>query len=324
MFIRKTKKIVSAFESIAALEDVMIGGVRQTILLRGENTANPILFFLHGGPGSAQIGFAPKFQRELEKEFIVVNWDQRGSGLSFSSDINKEELTVENILNDTIELIAYLLRRFKQQKLFLVGHSWGSVLGVLAAHKKPEYIHSYIGIGQVVDVHDGEKLSYEFVMEKARDLKKSKAIKDLEGIEFNPADMKFLDVKGKWLSTFGGSIVGVGLYNLIYSNMLFGTEYTLKDWITYMKAGKLSLETIWPQLTNIDFRKSIPRLEVPVYIFAGTHDYQVPSELSKQYYDLLEAPHKEFIWFENSAHLLNFEEPEKFFKECLRIKEKYA
>jgi pimeloyl-ACP methyl ester carboxylesterase len=303
---------------------VTIGEVSQTILLRGENTSNPILLFLHGGPGSAQIGFAPKFQRELEKEFIVVNWDQRGSGLSFKPDTKIEELTVENILNDTIELIEYLLSRFNQPKLFLVGHSWGSVLGILAAHQKPDYIHSYIGIAQVVDFHEGEKLSYEFVLKKARDLKKTKALKDLEGTEFNPADMKFLDVKGKWLSAFGGSIMGVGLYNLVYSNMLFGTEYTLKDWITYMKAGKLSLEAIWPQLLNIDFRKSVPSLEVPVYIFAGKHDYQVPYELSKQYFDLLGAPHKEFVWFENSAHLLNFEEPEKFYNECLKIKRKFA
>ncbi|WP_413303370.1 alpha/beta hydrolase [Bacillus sp. 1P10SD] len=324
MFTRKTKKIISEFESIAALEEVMIGGVKQTILLRGDKISNPIMLFLHGGPGSAQIGFAPKFQRELEKKFVVVNWDQRGSGLSFSRETKKEELTVENIFNDTIELIEYLLRRFNQPKLFLVGHSWGSVLGTLAAQKKPDYIHSYIGIGQVVDFQDGEKLSYEFTLKKANEQRKTKAIKDLEGIEFNPADMKFLDVKGKWLSAFGGSIVGVGLYNLVYSNMLFGTEYTLKDWITYMKAGKLSLETIWPQLMNIDFRTSVPSLDVPVYIFAGKHDYQVPSSLAKQYFETLEAPYKEFIWFENSAHLLNFEEPDKFFKECLKIKEKYS
>ena len=324
MFTRKTKKIVSEFESIAALEEIMIGGVKQTILLRGENISNPIMLFLHGGPGSAQIGFAPKFQRELEKEFIVVNWDQRGSGLSFSPETKKEELTVENILNDTIELIEYLLNFFHQSKLFLVGHSWGSVLGTLVAQKKPDYIHSYIGIGQVVDFQDGEKLSYEFTLKRANEQRKTKALKDLKGIAFNPADMKFLDVKGKWLSAFGGSIVGVGLYNLVYSNMLFGTEYTLKDWITYMKAGKLSLEAIWPQLLNIDFRTSVPSLEVPVFIFAGKHDYQVPSSLAKQYFELLEAPYKEFIWFEDSAHLLNFEEPDKFFKECLKIKEKYA
>jgi pimeloyl-ACP methyl ester carboxylesterase len=322
MFKRRTKKIISDFEAIAALEEIVIGGVKQTILLRGENVKNPLMLFLHGGPGTAQIGLAPKFQRDLEKEFVVVNWDQRGSGLSYFPTTKKEELTVETMVNDTIELIEYLLQRFNQSKVLLVGHSWGSVLGTIVSQKVPHYIHSYIGIGQVVNIRDGERISFDYTIQKARELGKSKALKDLESIEFNPADLKYIDVKGKWLSEFGGSIVGVGLYNLIYSNMLFSKEYTFKDWITFMKAGKLSLETIWPQLQEIDFRLTAPRLEVPVYIFAGRFDYQVPSQLAKEYFDQLKAPYKEFIWFENSAHVLNFEEQEKFYHECLKIKEK--
>ncbi|MDQ0200427.1 alpha/beta fold hydrolase [Neobacillus ginsengisoli] len=229
MFSRKTKMIRSEFESIASLEEVVIGGIKQMILVRGENVENPIMLFLHGGPGTAQIGFAPKFQRDLEKDFVVVNWDQRGSGLSYSPAIKKEELTIENMVNDTVQLVEYLLKRFNQQKLFLVGHSWGTVLGTLVTKKCPQYIYSYIGIGQVVNMREGEKISYDYTIKKANELKKDKAIKELKKVELNPSDMKYLGVQRKWLMKLGGSFIGVSMYNLIYSNMFFANEYTIKD-----------------------------------------------------------------------------------------------
>ncbi|MFC4802866.1 alpha/beta fold hydrolase [Neobacillus sp. GCM10023253] len=322
MLARKTKKIQSQTESIASLEEVMIGGRKQWVLFRGEDVNQPIMLFLHGGPGTAQIGFAPKFQKDLEREFLIVNWDQRGAGLSYSPDILKEDLTIENILNDTIQVIEYLLKRFNKEKLILVGHSWGTVLGILANQKCPQYISSYIGIGQVADMRAGEKLSYEYTLNKARELKNVKALKELEGLVYNPADMDYLNVQRKWLTKFGGSYIGVNEFNLIYSNMLFANEYTLKDWFSYIKAGKFCLETMWEELLPIDFITNAIKLEVPVFIFAGRQDYQTPSALAKQYFDALQCPYKEFVWFENSAHLLNFEEPEKFYHECIKIKQR--
>lgn len=324
MLARKTKKIQSQTESIASLEEVMIGGRKQWVLFRGENVDQPIMLFLHGGPGTAQIGFAPKFQKDLEKEFLIVNWDQRGAGLSYSPDVRKEELTVETILCDTIQLIEYLLKRFKKEKLILVGHSWGTVLGILAVQKCPQYISSYIGIGQVGDMRAGEKLSYDYTLNKAREKKHVKALKELDGLVYNPADMDYLNVQRKWLTKFGGSYIGVNEFTLIYSNMLFAHEYTLKDWFSYIKAGRFCLETMWEELLGIDFITNTAKLEVPVYIFAGRQDYQTPSKLAKQYFDVLQCPQKEFVWFENSAHLLNFEEPEKFFQECIKIKQKLS
>jgi pimeloyl-ACP methyl ester carboxylesterase len=322
MFFRKTKKIHSEFESISSLEEVILGNVKQTILLRGENVDNPIMLFLHGGPGSAQIGFAPKFQRKLEKDFIVVNWDQRGAGLSYSADLSPEQLTIENIVNDTIELVTNLLKRFKQPKLFLAGHSWGSVIGVLVAKQIPQFLYSYIGIGQVVNMKKGEKISYDYTLEKASELRNSMAVRELHRLYFDPADFHYLNVQRKWLAKFGGSMIGVNSYSLIISNMLFATEYTVKEWIRYPKAAKLSLNKMWKPLLGIDFLSTVPKLEVPVYFFVGQHDFQTPTELTEQYYELLECPYKEFIVFEDSAHMLNFEEPEKFYQECLRIKER--
>lgn len=322
MFIRKTQNVQSEFESISTLEEVMIGNLKQSILIRGENVTNPIMLFLHGGPGTAQIGFAPKFQRNLEKDFIVVNWDQRGAGLSYSSNVKKDHLTIENMVNDTIQIVDYLLKRFNQPKLFLVGHSWGTVLGVLTTKQIPQFIYSYIGIGQVVNMKEGEKISYEYTVKKANELKNSKALQELNRVEYKPAEMKYLGIQRKWLAKFGGSFIGVSMYNLIFSNMLFATEYTIKDWFNYLKAAKLSLKSLWTQLLEIDFLTTVPKLEVPVYFFAGKHDFQTPAQLAEQYYNILECPSKELIWFENSAHLVNFEEPDKFYDECLKIKEK--
>ncbi|MEH7115946.1 alpha/beta hydrolase [Neobacillus vireti] len=321
MFRRRTKPIKGHYQSIALLEEVVLGGIKQFVLIRGENKANPIMLFLHGGPGTAQIGFAPKFQKNLEKDFIVVNWDQRGSGLSFSPEIHKEEMTIENMLQDGVELIKHLLERFQQSKLFLVGHSWGTVLGTLIAENYPHYLHGYIGIGQVANMKKGEKISYKYTLKKAEELKEEKALRELNGLKFNPYDMNYLITQRKWLTKFGGSAIGVSDFNLIYSNMIFAYEYTLKDWMLYMKAGRFSLESMWTQVMEIDFLTNPLQLEIPVYIFAGKQDYQTPSELAANSVNNLDCPHKEFVWFDHSAHLLNFEEPQKFYGQCLRIKE---
>ncbi|MFJ7730215.1 alpha/beta fold hydrolase [Neobacillus sp. NPDC097160] len=321
MFSRKTKKINSKYKSISVIENVIIGGLNQSILIRGENVNNPLMLFLHGGPGTAQIGFAPKFQSNLEKKFTVINWDQRGAGLSYAKNIRKEDLTIENMVNDTVELVKYLLGRFNEEKIFLVGHSWGTVLGILTVKKAPELIHAYIGIGQVVNMRDGEKISYDYTLRKANDLKNKKALKELNKVEFNPNDLKYLDIQRKWLTKFGGSFIGVTMYNLIYSNMLFATEYTIKDWMSYMKAGKFSLDALWQELVEVNFLETISELEVPVWFLVGKYDYQTPFQLVEQYFNTLECPKKELVWFENSGHLLNYEETDKFNEVCLNIKE---
>ncbi|MEH7095349.1 alpha/beta fold hydrolase [Neobacillus vireti] len=324
MFRRRTNPIKSKYHPVASLEEVVLGGNKQFILIRGENVENPLMLFLHGGPGTAQIGFAPKFQRNLEKDFIVVNWDQRGAGLSFSPKINKDELTIENMVQDAVELIQYLLNRFQQSKLYLVAHSWGTILGTLIVQHYPHFLHSYIGIGQVANMKKGEKISYEYTLKKARELNEENAVRQLTDLVYNPSDMNYLIAQRRWLTKFGGSAIGVSDFDLIYSNMFFAHEYTLKDWMRYMKAGRFSLESMWPQVMEIDFLRNPLQLAIPVYIFAGKHDYQTPSELALEYFNNIDCPHKEFIWFDHSAHLLNFEEPEKFYEQCLKVKAKLA
>ena len=138
-----TPKIRGA-DSIASLEKIRLGGIEQIVLIRSKDVSNPILLFLHGGPGSPLMPFAHVSDRELEKEFIVVHWDQRGAGKSYSKNTNPANLTIEHYLSDTHELIRYLCERFGKEKVFLLGHSWGSYLGIMTTHRHPELLHAYI------------------------------------------------------------------------------------------------------------------------------------------------------------------------------------
>lgn len=209
----RTKKIKNpdgtiASESITSLEKVMLGNLNQYILIRGKNKNNPVLLFLHGGPGSAQIGFAPRYQHSLEDDFVVVNWDQRGAGKSYSENIPKDTMTLEHFISDANELVDYLCHRFGRSKIFLVGHSWGSVLGSMLVYCYPEKFEAYIGIGQVVNMNDNERLSYQYVLKEAKKSNNKRAVKSLEGIGEPPYknEIKDLMTQRKWLGKFKGAV----------------------------------------------------------------------------------------------------------------------
>ncbi|QMV41125.1 alpha/beta fold hydrolase [Cohnella cholangitidis] len=172
--------------SIAALEEVSLGGVKQSLLIRGNDKNNPILLFLHGGPGYPQIAYARKYQQRLEKDFIVVNWDQRGSGKSYHWNLTEEDMQVDKLVEDTRELTLYLTERFHQPKIFIAGHSWGSTLGALTVQRYPDNYYAYIGIGQVANSPLGELRSYEFALREARKSNNEKAIMELEAIGAPP------------------------------------------------------------------------------------------------------------------------------------------
>ncbi|WP_051775496.1 alpha/beta fold hydrolase [Paenibacillus tyrfis] len=153
--------------SVAILEQVTLGGMEQNILVRGRDKRNPVLLFLHGGPGYPQIAYARQYQQELENHFTVVNWDQRGAGKSYRWGMTEDDLQVNKFVQDTHELTNYLRKTFNQSKIFLAGHSWGSLLGIWTAQKYPDDYYAYIGIGQVANSPEGERLSYEFALREA-------------------------------------------------------------------------------------------------------------------------------------------------------------
>jgi pimeloyl-ACP methyl ester carboxylesterase len=300
-------------KGIDALEEITLGSVKQWILMRGEDVANPILLFLHGGPGFCEMPHTHIDSPRLEKHFIVVNWDQRGSGKSFDPNIPKETMNVEQFLSDTHELILMLRKRFSKDQVFLIGHSWGSVLGLYTAYRHPEFLHAYIGMGQLVNAKEGEMISYQYTVEKAKEAGDEKAIKMLEKIGPPPykGGYQSLGTQRMLLARFGGS-----MRNISFSDLVKIREsspfYTKANNANFMKAFMQTISAMWDEVMEVNFFKDVPELQVPVYFFTGRCDYQVPFELLERYFAVLKAPHKEIVWFENSCHTPNLSDPEGY------------
>jgi len=309
--------------SVASIQKIEIGGIEQYIMIRGRDTNNPILLFLHGGPGYAQISYARKYQKELEDNFIVVNWDQRGAGKSFSFNIPKDTMNREQFIEDCKELIDYLCKKYNKEKIFLVGHSWGSELGLYIVDRYPEKISAFISIGQVVNGIDNEVVSYDYVVEMAQKDNNKKALKDLEKIGRPPYKNIVSDtaIQRKWLEKYGGVERKVNTRKDIILSCLFSPEYTGIDGIKFALGNKFTADAMWGQNNDLDFIRDLPEVKVPVYFCVGRYDYNTPSVLVENYYNHLTAPKKEIIWFEESAHFPHFEEPEKFAQLAKRIKE---
>jgi pimeloyl-ACP methyl ester carboxylesterase len=297
-------------------ESLAIGGITQWISLRSENVLNPILLFLHGGPGTAQISFSRKSQRRLEDSFLVINWDQRGSGRSYSRSLRKEDMKIERFVEDTEELIEYLLKRFKKEKVYLVGQSWGTIIGAYLVAKRPDLISAYIGIGQIVDMERGELISYQFTLDEARKRNNKKAIQQLEKIGAPPyAKLSDGGVQRKWLSKFHGAAYEGTLEGTILKNISI-RDLRPFDIIRFVAGAMFSLSTLEDEENKVKIFLDVPEMKVPVYFCCGRRDYTVPFELVVEYVEKLKAPQKRIIWFDHSGHLPNFEEPEIFCGFC--------
>lgn len=181
--------------SITSLEKIKLGGQDQWILIRGVDRTNPIILFLHGGPGTSNMGLLRRYSSELEKHFLLVSWDQRGAGKSFSAKNPESSMTIDQFILDTFELVNYLRERFNKNRIVLAGHSWGSVLGALTVLKYPQLFSAYIGIAQTVNIAENERISYEWTLEQAKKANDKSAVKLLNDIGYPP-------YSGNWQKKF--------------------------------------------------------------------------------------------------------------------------
>jgi pimeloyl-ACP methyl ester carboxylesterase len=311
----KTTKI-NTENSIASLEKINLNGVNQWILIRGDNADNPILLFLHGGPGSPEMPANHHFGHRLEKDFVVVNWDQRGAGKSAHVSVPHQSMNVDQFVDDCHDLVTHLCDRFDKDKIYLVGHSWGSVLGTLTVAKYPGLFHAYVGIGQVVDLERNEAISYQYVVDKAEEKNNALAKSQLKMIGPPPYSNNLeLLIQRQWLSKFGGAVHDPKSTGSFYLTALKSPEYSPADYFKYLYGTISSISLMWDEVMTYNFIEQAPSLEVPVYFAVGRHDYNTPWELTVEYYEVLDAKKgKSLIWFENSAHSPNLEEPEAFHK----------
>ncbi len=321
------KKVIEG--SIAEVSRIEIGGIKQLVVIRSNNINNPILLMLHGGPGSPQMPVNILYNGELEKYYTVVNWDQRGSGGSFSEDIPEESISIDRMIEDTKELTVYLSKRFNQKKIFLLGHSWGSYLGMRTIDRYSELYSAYIGIGQVSDQARSEQLSYQFVLDKAKSENNSKAIKQLESIGY-PENGLYQDmmnsmmIERNWVMYFGGAgyqMDKMDMFKMVIKPIILAKEYTFRDKINYVRGLKLTQMLLWEDLINQKLTELVKEVDVPVYILQGKHDYQTCFETAQEYFDSLQAPYKKLIVFENSAHMLPYnQEIDKFHRSMVEIR----
>ncbi len=304
--------------SIASLERVRLGGVLQSLVIRGCSVANPVLLYLHGGPGTSELGMLRTYNMpSLEQRFTVAVWDQRGAAKSYGALKPASGMTVERLVADTGELVELLCRRFGQQRIYLVGHSWGSALGVLAVKRQPERFHAYVGVAQMVNMLDGERLSYAWTLEQARQAGDRRSVAKLERIgmpPYSPPMRPKVITQRAILARYGGEVYGSrsGGMMIVLSCLLRTSEYGWLDRVNYFRGIFASMDLLWPQIMSIDLFEQTPKLDVPVYFLLGRHDYEAPSILAERYFRALVAPRKRLIWFGRSAHFVNTEESDAF------------
>lgn len=305
-----------AGKSIASLEFIEIGGTEQSLLVRSHNTSNPILLFLHGGPGMPMTYLAHTFQDELEKEFTVVHWDQRGAGRSYTKNIPAAaSINTQQYLDDAKQLIDTLRIRYNQDKVVLAGHSFGTYLGSILVEQNPELFSAYISIGQVVDSRKARALQLAFIKSEAQKNERHEILKALEANESISLE--------NWLFEFGGELKNSTSFLPLLWAGLNAPEYTAQNALDVGKGSSFSSRNMKFNVLSNSIYHEIREYKVPIYFIAGRYDYTTPSELIHEYYELISAPHKEFIWFEESAHFPFFEEPTKFTEVMIKkIKEK--
>lgn len=293
---------------------VEIGGVKQGYFIRGESEKNPVILFLHGGPGSPELIMIKN--SELEKYFTICYWDQRGAGMSYRSDIDPATMTTAQLVEDTRQMTDSLRNWYGVDKVYLMGHSWGSYLGIKTIQKYPELYHSYFGIGQVCNQLKSEQLAYDYLISEARSAGDAKTVKAFTAYDKNSADFPS---KGYLLKvrTLGMNKYGVGIKHKdismfdIAMDLLYYRGYTFCEKMNYLKGTMFSLR-MFNEIIEDNLFETSTRFEIPVYIIQGKYDYQVSHQLAKEYLDSISAPQKAFFTFEESAHSPNLEEPERF------------
>lgn len=320
---------VNSAQPIAESMYLDINNTKQFVMIRGENTNNPVLLFLHGGPGVSELGGLRKYNKDLEKDFTVVYWDQRNAGKSYSETFPASEIKVARYVEDVNVLAMYLKNRLKVDKLFLVGHSWGSRLGMYTIQRYPQHFSAFVSTGQEVAAGEGELLSYQYTLAKAKELNQTEAVDQLRAIG-PPAGGDFRTMYKTGPDAFSlQKFLLLELNKAIYDGFsiedlyanIESDEYTPAEKANYLKAVEFTNQHMLAdeEYHNFDFRKQFPEVKIPVVFIAGQHDYITPTPLAKQYYEQLKAPRKAFILFEKSGHDPAWEEAQRFNSELVRI-----
>lgn len=300
-------------------ERVVLGNLLQTIHIKGKNRNNPVLLFLHGGPGISNRHTVMQTNNDLLDFFTLVAWDQRGTAGSYFG-AKKEDLTIERLTDDASELVEYLCDKFNKKKIFVIGGSWGSLLGTWLVHKYPEKIAAFVGFGQFVNGHLNELISWQYCIDeatKANDLKSLEVLNKVGPPEMGIYKGGFAAMKAQRdiMMKYGGYSKNEGKRSYLdafVKPILKSGEYTLKELYGYVKGYKFVLNNMWAEVGKTDFNKTCTNFKAPIFIFNGRLDNNTPAVLVEDWFDKIQAPIKELHWFENSGHNPMMDEEVKF------------
>lgn len=305
--------------SIATLEQVPLNGSEQWVSIRGRDVHNPVLLFLAGGPGGSQLTTARHELAALEEHFVVVNWEQPGAGKSFNA-VDRATLTPERYISDGLALVRHLQARFGVEKVYVLGESWGSALGVLMVQREPEFFHAFAGTAQMVAFLETDLICYDFAIDWAEQQGNMEKVAQLRAQ--GPPPYYGDGVAWKQVNYLRDTYAYMNQNPAIATDFntprdLGSPEYGLLDIVNWARGPLDTLGIVYQQLWDIDFRTDAPQLDVPVYFLLGRHDVNAPAALAEEYYALLDAPHKEIVWFERSGHSPWVSESAKFVDEMV-------
>jgi proline iminopeptidase len=304
-------------QGIERNETVRIGGIEQFISIRGRDRRNPVLLILHGGPGFPELALAWWNTRALEEYFTVVHWDQRGAGKTYLLNDPKQiapTMTPEQFVLDAEELTGWLRRDLSKDKIFVLGHSWGSYVGLKLAERRPEWLHAYIGTGQATNTPESERRGWAYAMAAARKADNQDAIRELASIAPYAAaggqiPLPDIALERKWSDFFGG-VMAYRPGQVDDKAARLSPDYTDAEAARVFEGNSYSQGFLFSAIVSLDLSK-VTELRCPLILLEGRHDRTVNSDVAHEWFDKVKAPAKRFVWFENSAHEVMSEEPGK-------------
>ena len=315
--IEDLRKVV-ADNGVERLEAVRIGGIDQWVSIRGSDRRNPVLLMLHGGPGWVAMPTSWYFQRGWEEYFTVVQWDQRGAGKTYVANdpaAIAPTMTRERMVADAEEMVAWLRTEFGKDRIFVLGHSWGSYLGLELAQRRPEWLHAYIGIGQVTNAPESERRGWAWTLRQAQRDGNAQAVAELEALApyaqgNDPVPLDSLFKQRKWLNHYGGMVHNRRGGEAEAAAMKLSPEYSDRDVTGTWKGNDFSMQHLLADVLTLDMT-TVSEIDTPLFLFLGRHDHNVSSALAAEWFETVKAPRKQLVWFEQSAHEVMVEEPGK-------------
>lgn len=312
-------------QGVDRLQEVRIGGIEQWVSIRGADRRNPVLLVIHGGPGYVSIPMSWWFAQGWDEYFTVVQWDQRAAGKTFLLNdpaAVAPTLTLERMVADAEEMAAWARKEFGKDRIFVLGHSFGSFLGLRLAEHHPEWLYAYVGVGQVADSLESERRGWRFARDAARRAGNAEAVRELEAISGygaagRPIAIDQLHIQRKWVAAYGG-VMAYRRDNDAESDLSrLSPDYSGEELRHIWDGNKVSVPALLPGMLALDL-SATRKLGVPLILFEGRHDFNVNSDVAAAWFETVAAPDKHLVWFEHSGHMPMTEEPGKFLLSLVR------